>query len=93
MSQRELYEVWKRETQEAPKVIKKEMVKGLYKVSGRREVVLIADFESHQALDEALSQLPFSKEIGHSVQIEIVPLHPYGDFVNYLDRALREKLV
>ena len=66
MSQRQLYEVWKRETQEAPKVIKPETVKGLYKVSGRREIVLIADFESHQALDEALSQLLFTKEIGHS---------------------------
>ena len=93
MSQRQLYEVWKRETKEAPKIIKPETVKGLYKVSGRREIVLIADFESHQALDEALSQLPFSKEIGHSVNIEIVALHPYGDYVSYLERALREKLV
>ncbi len=93
MSQRQIYEVWMRESKKAPNVIKPESVKGLYKVTGKQEVLALLDFESHQALDEALSQLTLLKELGHSLRIEIVPLYPYADFIRYAERALQENRV
>ncbi len=93
MSQKQIYEVWVRESREAPKVIKKESVLGLYKVAGKQEVLALIDFESHQALDRALSQLTLLKEIGHSLKIEIVPLYPHSEFIQYAEKALQEKLV
>lgn len=93
MSQKQIYEVWLRESKEAPKVIKRESVLGLYKVAGKQEVLALLDFESHQALDKALSQLTLLKEIGHSLKIEIVPLYPYADYIQYAEKAVQEKLV
>jgi muconolactone delta-isomerase len=93
MTQKQIYEIWVRESKEASKVIKRESVVGLYKVSGKHDVLAILDFESHQALDRALSQLTLLKEVGHSLEVEITPVYPYGDFVQYAERALKENLV
>ena len=57
MSQKQTFEAWTRESKEAPKVIPRERVKGLYKVAGKQELVALLDFDSHQALDEAISKL------------------------------------
>ena len=92
MSQKQAFEAWVRESKEAPKVIPRERVKGLYKVAGRQELVALLDFDSHQALDEALSQLTLQREAGHSLKIEVVPLYPHGDFVQYAERALKGNL-
>ena len=93
MSQKQIYEIWVREAKEAPKVIERERVKGLYKVAGKQELLALLDFDSHQALDETLSQLSLLKEVGHSLKIEILPLYPHADFIQYAERAIRENLV
>ena len=93
MNQKQIYEVWLRESKEAPKVIKPGSLKGLYKVAGKEEAIALLDFESHQALDTALSQLALLKELGHSLKIDIVPLYPHADFIKYAERAVRENLV
>src|SRR5713226_1525936 len=93
MSQRQIFEAWTRESKEAPKVIPRERVKGLYKVAGKQELIAILDFDSHQALDESLSQLTLLKEAGQNLRLDIVPLYPHADFIQYAERALRERLV
>ena len=92
MSQKQAFEAWTRESKEAPKVIPRERVKGLYKVAGKQEVVALLDFDSHQALDEALSKLTLQREAGHSLKLEITPLYPHADFMEYAKMALEDKL-
>jgi muconolactone delta-isomerase len=92
MSQKQSFEAWTRESKEAPKVIPRERVKGLYKVAGKQELIALLDFDSHQALDEALSQLTLLREAGHGLKLEIVPLYPHADFITYAERALRDNL-
>ena len=92
MSQKQAFEAWMRESKEAPKVIPRERVKGLYKVAGKQEVVALLDFDSHQALDEALSKLTLQREAGHSLKLEITPLYPHADFIEYAKMALEDKL-
>ncbi len=92
MSQKQAFEAWTRESKEAPKVIPRERVKGLYKVAGKQELVALLDFDSHQALDEALSKLTLQREAGHSLKLEITPLYPHADFIEYAERALEDNL-
>jgi len=69
----------------SPRVIPRERVRA-YKVAGRQELVALLDFDSHQALDEALSQLTLQREAGHSLKLEIIPLYPHADFIEYAKR-------
>ena len=92
MSQKQTFEAWTRESKEAPKVIPRERVKGLYKVAGKQELVALLDFDSHQALDEAISKLTLQREAGHSLKLEITPLYPHADFIEYAKRALEDNL-
>jgi muconolactone delta-isomerase len=94
MSQKQIYQLWMRESEEAPKIVKREkVVTGPYKVAGRHEILTIANFESLQELDRAFSQLPLLRELGHSVKIEILPLYPIPDFMQHVEHALKEGTV
>jgi len=73
-------EIWKREAEAALPAVKAGKIKGLYKVSGRREVVAIIDVNSHEELDEILETLPIIRELGHSVTVEVNAIHPYENF-------------
>ena len=92
MSQRQAFEAWTLESKEAPKVIPRERVKGLYKVAGKQELVALLDFDSHQELDETLSRLTLLREAGRSLSVEITPLYAHADFVKYAEGALGENM-
>jgi len=79
-TQKQLMEIWKKEAEAALSAVKAGKIKGLYKVSGKREVVAIVDVNSHEELDQILETLPITKEMGHSVSVEVHAIHPYENF-------------
>lgn len=86
VSQKQLMEIWKKEAEAALSAVKAGKIKGLYKVSGKREVVAIIDVNSHEELDEILETLPIMKELGHSVTVEVTPIHPYENFYELMKK-------
>lgn len=85
ISQKQLMEIWKREAEAALSVVKAGKIKGLYKISGKREVI---DVNSHEELDEILENLPIVKELGHSVTIEVIAIHPYENFYELIKKLI-----
>ena len=79
-------QIWKREAEAALPAVKAETIKGLYKVSGKREVVAIIDVNSHEELDQILENLSIVKELGHSVTIDVTPIHPYENFYELIKK-------
>ncbi|MCG3108315.1 hypothetical protein L3N51_00596 [Metallosphaera sp. J1] len=80
LTQRHLMQIWQREAEAALPALKQGVIKGLWKVSGKREVVAVLDVNSHEQLDEILENLPIMKEMGYGVDIEVYPIHPYENF-------------
>jgi muconolactone delta-isomerase len=88
-NQKQLMEIWKKEAEAALEAVKAGKVKGLYKVTGKREVVAIIDVNSHEELDQILENLPIMKELGHSVSIEVHAIHPYENFYELMKKLLK----
>ncbi len=88
LNQKQLMEIWKREAEAALPAVKAGKIKGLYKVSGRREVVAIIDVNSHEELDETLETLPIMRELGHSVTVDVVAIHPYENFYELMKKLI-----
>jgi muconolactone delta-isomerase len=85
-TQKQLMEIWKKEAEAALSAVKAGKIKGLYKVSGKREVVAIVDVNSHEELDQILETLPITKEMGHSVSVEVHAIHPYENFYELIKK-------
>ena len=85
ISQKQLMEIWKREAEAALSVVKAGKIKGLYKISGKREVI---DVNSHEELDEILENLQIVKELSHSVTIEVIAIHPYENFYGLIKKLI-----
>jgi len=85
-TQKQLMEIWKKEAEAALSAVKASKIKGLYKVSGKREVVAIVDVNSHEELDQILETLPITKEMGHSVSVEVHAIHPYENFYELIKK-------
>lgn len=88
ITQKQLMDIWKREAEAALPAVKAGKIKGLYKVSGRREVVAIIDVNSHEELDEILETLPIIRELGHSVTVEVTAIHPYENFYELIKKLV-----
>lgn len=89
LTQKQLMEIWKREAEAALPAVKAGKIKGLWKVSGKREVIAILDANSHEEIDEILETLPIIKELGHSVTVDIYPIHPYENFYELMKKLLQ----
>lgn len=82
-------EIWTKEAEAALSAVKGGKIKGLYKVSGKREVVAILDVSSHEELDEILETLPITRELGHSVNVDVFPIHPYDNFYELMKKLTK----
>ena len=58
ITQRHLMQIWQREAEAALPAVKAGTVKGLWKVTGKREVVAVIDASTNEELDEILETLP-----------------------------------
>jgi muconolactone delta-isomerase len=88
MTQKDVYNVWLKEAEVAIGAKQSGVIKGLYKVSGLRQVLVILDVQSHRDLDRILSRAPLVKEIGHGVELEILPIYPYEEFAEDMKKAV-----
>jgi len=88
ISQKRLMEIWNKEAEAALSAVRAGKIKGLYKVSGKREVVAILEVNSHEELDEILENLPIMKELGHSVSVNVYAIHPYEKFHELMKKLI-----
>lgn len=54
-------------------------------------MLAIVDAPSRRELDNAVAGLPIMKEMGHSVDLEILPIHTYEEFTQDLKKCLEPK--
>jgi muconolactone delta-isomerase len=88
LSLKQLYEVWSREAEAALAGVKAGKVKALYKVSGRRMVLAVLEADDHDQLDRMLAGMPLVRELGGSVELEVLPIRPYENFAEEMKKAL-----
>jgi muconolactone delta-isomerase len=90
MSNRELIEMWDRETDAALAAMEAGAVTHLWKVAGQRVVIGVLELPDAETVDRALAGLPIIKEIGATVQTEVLPIYDYATFAADLKEALKE---
>ena len=88
MSNKDFYTVWRKESEAALAAKEAGVIKGIWKVAGKPEVVLVMDVESGDALDAAIHSLPiWQLGYAHIVKnVEVIPLRPYGNWAEDLKK-------
>ena len=92
VSNKEFYGVWRKEAEAALAAQDAGVIKALYKVPGKHEVIAILEAESADFLDEAVEGLPIWK-MGYShivTAIEWTPLRPYKHWADHLKKLAQE---
>lgn len=83
-----LNQIWDQEAQAAMGAMEQGLIKGLWKVAGKRQVIGIVDVPSHDDLDRAIASLPIMRAMGGSVDIEWLPIRPYENFAEDLAKEV-----
>lgn len=60
----------------------------LWKCIGQRRVVAVMNFDSPDALDQVLPDLPVMREHGQHVQVDVTALRRYEDFASDVKERL-----
>ena len=86
-SNQEFFRVWRNESIAAVQALDAGMIKNIWKVAGKYEVVAVFEIESGDQLDAMVHALPFWKEgYAHVVEdIEVTPLRPYRNWASDLE--------
>src|SRR3972149_7284017 len=82
VSNKDFYTVWRQEAEAAMAAYKAGVIKAIWKVSGRPEVIAVLDVDSHDTLDQAVLGLPIWKT-GNShigTTLEWTALRPYENW-------------
>jgi len=88
VSNKEFYSVWLKEAEAAMGAYKAGVIKGIWKVAGRPEVLAVLDVDSHDTLDHAVLDLPIWKT-GNShivTTLEWTVLRPYENWAEDLKK-------
>ena len=88
MSQKDFFAIWAREAEAALGAKKAGVLIDIWKCVGSRRVMVVADVDSPDTLDQILLDLPIMKENGHHVQIDVTPLRRFEDFATDLKKRL-----
>jgi muconolactone delta-isomerase len=87
LSNKEFYGVWLKEAEAAVAAYKAGVIKGIWKVAGKPEVVTILDVESADVLESAMLNFPIWKlGYSHIVNIEWNVLRPYQNWYEDLKK-------
>ena len=88
MSNKDFYTVWRKESEAALGAKEAGVIKGIWKVAGKPEVVLVMDVESGDALDDAIHSLPiWQLGYAHIVKdVEVIPLRAYENWAEDLKK-------
>ena len=86
MSNKEFFGVWKQEATAAVAAVKAGLIKHLWKVPGKYEVLAILPVESADQIDQVLHSLPIWK-LGYDyiADLEWTILRPYENWAKQLD--------
>ena len=90
MSNREFIEMWDREADAALGAMDAGAVTHLWKVSGQRVVFGVLELPDAESVDRALAGLPIIKEIGATVDTEVLPIYEYRTFAADMKEQLKE---
>ena len=80
MSQKDFFSIWAKEAEAALGAKKAGVVVDIWKCVGSRRVIVIANVDSPDTLDQILLDLPIMKLHGQHVQVEVTPLRRFEDF-------------
>ena len=85
-SNKEFFEVWRQESVAAMEAVKAGVIKHIWKVGGKYEVILVLDVDNGDQMDEIIHGLPIWKlGYAHIVpEISWVPLRPYANWAEHL---------
>jgi muconolactone delta-isomerase len=87
LSNKEFYGVWLKEAEGAVAAYKAGVIKGIWKVAGKPEVVSILDVESPDALESVVLNFPFLKlGYSHILNMEWNVLRPYENWYEDLKK-------
>ena len=88
MSQKDFFSIWAKEAEAALGAKKAGVVLDIWKCVGSRRVIVIANVDSPDTLDQILLDLPIMKELGQHVRVDVTPLRRLEDFASDLKRRL-----
>ena len=88
MSQRDFFSTWARESDAALGAKKAGVLIDIWKCVGSRRVMVVANVDSPDTLDQILLDLPIMKENGQHVQVDVTPLRRFEDFAADLKKRL-----
>ena len=92
MSNKEFYGVWEKEAEAALAALKAGVIKAIYKVPGKPQVIVIMDVDTADDMEHAILNLPIWK-LGYShivTDIEWTALRPYENWAEDLKKLARE---
>jgi len=88
MSQKDFFSIWAKEAEAALGAKKAGVVVDIWKCVGSRRVIVIANVDSPDTLDQILLDLPIMKLHGQHVQVEVTPLRRFEDFAADVKKRL-----
>ena len=88
MSQKDFFSIWAKEAEAALGAKKAGVVLDIWKCVGSRRVIVIANVDSPDTLDQILLDLPIMKLHGQHVQVEVTPLRRFEDFAADIEKRL-----
>ena len=91
ISNKEFYGVWLKEAEAAVGALKAGVIKAIWKVAGKPEVVAVLEVESADALEAAVLSLPLWKlGYSHMVKVEWDVVRPYENWYEDLKKLAAE---
>ncbi len=91
ISNKEFYGVWLKEAEAAVAAHKAGVIKAIWKVAGKPEVVAVLDVESADVLEAAVLSLPIWKlGYSHMVKVEWDVVRPYESWYEDLKKLAAE---
>ena len=88
MTQKDFFGIWAREAEAALGAKKAGVVVDIWKCVGSRRVVVVANVDSPDTLDQILFDLPIMKDHGQHVQVDVTPLRRFEDFAADVKKRL-----
>ena len=89
MSQKEFISIWASEAEAALGAKKAGVIIDIWKCVGTRRVMVVADVDSPDTLDQIALDLPIMREHGQHVRIDVTPLRRFEDFAADLKKRLK----
>ena len=85
---RDFFSIWAKEAEAALGAKKAGVVVDIWKCVGSRRVIVIANVDGPDTLDQILLDLPIMKLNGQHVQVEVTPLRRFEDFAADVKKRL-----